>query len=638
MTLEAADKPTTATAAQDAPAAPPAAPATDAPAKAKKPASKPSSRRKAAKIKHPTVNPARPSWATYATWVQTGQGRILAPGLYHHGIRDDAETDVFVCSPLEVLAITCDERGENYGRLVRVLPHGATAWREWAVPMQMLAGDGSELRGVLLAMGVVIPYKQRQALMDYLMGHTPPRHVTAATCTGWLSPTVFVMPRRVIGGGNVVFQSTQADGHEYDSGGELAAWQSEVAAPCVGNPSMILGMCAALAGPLLAPLGVPGGGFHLLGDSSSGKSTSLEVGCSVWGKPDDFKRTWNATSTGLEGVAAMRNDTLLMLDEISEANPHDIGGIVYALGNGTGRQRGKVSGLPQRVQKWRVIVLSSGESTMSKHMETAGLRSKTGQEIRLLDVPVYRSAGAFDELHDVGRAFDLATEKGRKDAGAAFAERIHRAAHRHYGHAGPAFVELVVTKMAEEEGAAELAATYAAAREAFPSCTGQEARAAARFAVAVLAGELAASAGLLPWPEGTAQAAMLELFTDWAEFRGRGQSEDLKILRAVSAYIERHAARFARCDDKDAAPVQNRAGWWRPHGDGRMYLFTSEAMAEAAQGFDVKRVLACLDKAGAIAERDSDGRGRMGKRVRVAEGLVRVYVVNPAALLAATEE
>lgn len=67
-----------------------------------------------------------------------------------------------------------------------------------------------------------------------------------------------------------------------------------------------------------------------------------------------------------------------MLDEIGEAKPHDVGNIIYALDNGTGRQRGKVSGLPRQVHKWRVIVLSSGELTMSKHMET-----NAGEVVRL---------------------------------------------------------------------------------------------------------------------------------------------------------------------------------------------------------------------------------------------------------------
>jgi putative DNA primase/helicase len=91
---------------------------------------------------------------------------------------------------------------------------------------------------------------------------------------------------------------------------------------------------------------------------------------------------------------------------------------------------------------------------------------------------------------------------------------------------------------------------------------------------------------------------MRELFGAWADFRGRGQSEDAKIMRAVSTFIDRHAARFANIDGTDGAAVHDRAGWYRAHGDGRLT-----------------------------------------KRVRVkGEGIARVYVVNPAALLAALEE
>jgi putative DNA primase/helicase len=93
-------------------------------------------------------------------------------------------------------------------------------------------------------------------------------------------------------------------------------------------------------------------------------------------------------------------------------------------------------------------------------------------------------------------------------------------------------------------------------------------------------------------------------------------------------------------DGSDTVAIHERAGWYRAHGtEGRLYLFTPQALAEAAQGFDLKRVLACLDSAGAIAERDNDRDGRLTKRQRIkGEGTVRVYVVNPAAILEATEE
>jgi putative DNA primase/helicase len=92
-------------------------------------------------------------------------------------------------------------------------------------------------------------------------------------------------------------------------------------------------------------------------------------------------------------------------------------------------------------------------------------------------------------------------------------------------------------------------------------------------------------------------------------------------------------------DGSDAATVHNCAGWYRAHGEGRLYLFLPEALAEAAPGYDLKRVLYCLDNAGAITERDNDKDGRLTKRQRVkGVGRPRVYAISPDALLAATED
>ena len=85
------------------------------------------------------------------------------------------------------------------------------------------------------------------------------------------------------------------------------------------------------------------GGFHLVGNSSTGKTTLIEAACSVWGGPA-FKRSWRATANGIEGAAALFNDCLLALDEISECDPREVGAIVYALGNGVGKQRASRTG------------------------------------------------------------------------------------------------------------------------------------------------------------------------------------------------------------------------------------------------------------------------------------------------------
>lgn len=55
-----------------------------------------------------------------------------------------------------------------------------------------------------------------------------------------------------------------------------------------------------LAGPRLSLVGVLGGGVHLVGDSSSGKSLAQLISSSVWGDPRIFATSWDMTKGGLE--------------------------------------------------------------------------------------------------------------------------------------------------------------------------------------------------------------------------------------------------------------------------------------------------------------------------------------------------
>ena len=111
------------------------------------------------------------------------------------------------------------------------------------------------------------------------------------------------------------------------------------------------------------------GGF--VGDSSTGKTTIIEIACATWGRPN-FRRSWRATANGMEGAAALFNDCLLALDEISECEPKEVGAIVYALGNGRGKQRANRTGNSRSVTRWRRVVLSSGEPTIGTAMAEGG--------------------------------------------------------------------------------------------------------------------------------------------------------------------------------------------------------------------------------------------------------------------------
>ena len=205
--------------------------------------------------------------------------------------------------------------------------------------MELLAGDGTLLRAELLSMGVELdPYK-KQALSAYLQSVHPKRRMFCTLTVGWFGND-YVLPDTVIGDGaaSVIFQSGEVGHEEHTTSGTLHGWQTEIAARAVCNPILMIAISAAFAGPMLALCKSEGGGIHFVGDSSTGKSTAMQASCSVWGGTN-FARSWRSTANGMEGAAALFNDCLLALDEISEANPKEIGEIVYSLGNGNGKQR-----------------------------------------------------------------------------------------------------------------------------------------------------------------------------------------------------------------------------------------------------------------------------------------------------------
>lgn len=547
----------------------------------------------------------RPKFVVLDDWLQDGSRRYR-PGVWYFGVKQDKQGNLepintWVSSPIQILAVTHDPQQNNVGRLIRfktTLGH----WRKWAMPMELLAGDLAVLRGELLSMGAEqdpTP-SARNLFAQYLNSPAPKRRINCALSVGWCGKS-FVLPDTVIGNdaSGVIFQSGERNHEEFTVGGTLDSWRTEIAAKAIDNPILTLALSAAFAGPLLAKVNAESGGIHFVGDSSTGKTTAIEAACSVWGG-GNFKRSWRSTSNGMEGVATMFNDCLLALDEISECDPREVGNIVYSLGNGRGKQRSTRTGRARPVSRWRCFVLSSGERTIATTMAEGGHRVKAGQEVRLLNIPVSRRHGAWDDLHEFS-------------TGPAFSDALKASAVSNHGFAGRAFLE----RLARDER--DFSAQYEDLKQSVKVCPtwadGQEKRAAARFVLLALAGELATEYGVTGWPPGTAAKAVIEGFNAWKSIRGSGNSERSQILTSVAEFIERHGdSRFSHIDT-DNAVRNNRAGWYEDGVDGRVYLFNASALKEAAHGFELRRVLDELENAGALLTGGTDGPRRTQKRI-----------------------
>lgn len=577
----------------------------------------------------PMVEPERPCWGVYEHWVTNEKGRRLRPGVYWHSFKrnaadDDSDddksdrpiTDEWIATPVTVVARTTNSDDGSEGRFLRLVTESGV--KEWIIPMEVFGGSGEDARRTLFGMGVIIALKKRGQFMEYLLEQRPDQ-VFATTCRpGWHESGAFVLPGRTIGSDKVRYQASGKGQNLFSLRGNLDGWKTDVAAKCEGNPVLTLAIGCALAGPLLSLVGVLGGGVHLVGDSSSGKSLAQLIGSSVWGDPGIFAASWDMTKGGLEIEASGRNDTMLPLDEIKRADPKRVQEMAYSLANGQGKGTMTREREGRAKLSWRLLALSSGERSLSEHAAIGGNAAHAGAELRMVDVNAgTRTHRAFDELHGL--------------VGADFHRLLTVAVGAHHGHIGPAFVE----KLLASDDRPGLLEDFAGIRAQFTEDNAQAGRVADRFAVIALAGEMAIAYGLLPWTPGSALADCQLLYGEWLSRVGSGNAEDRQILAGVLDFIDKHgSSRFSDVDAPEVdAKVFNRAGYWEVVAGKRLYLFNKSALTEAAHGHGLARVVKALEGAGAIAKHDTDRDSRKTKKYRIpGGGSARLYVIDPEAM------
>jgi len=553
----------------------------------------------------------RPCFISHSDWFEI-DSNTFKPGLYHHFKErsggNDINVDEWICSPLEVLAITSSAQSTDFGRLLRFLDSNGK-WHEWAMPMHMLkSSSGDELCGELLDQGLVFDHKNRRKMINYIMSQKPKNRITAASTIGWHN-TAFVLPDKIIGAENVVYQSEIAGDTEFTTLGSLQDWKDQIGKYCEGNIPLVVSISTCLAGPLLKIINrQQGGGVHWVGDSSTGKSTALETGATVWGPPE-FIRSWCTTSNGFEGIAAARNDTCIILDEINEAPPHEVGKIVYMLTNGQGKQRASRIGSARKIQRWRLMAVSSGEKSLENIINETGRQVNSGQIVRLLNIPANFEHGVFSNLH------------GFSD-GRSLADHLKSARLKYYGHIGPEFI----SKLINETRALTTLVDKITQKFVEHTTSNLEKRAASIFSVIALAGELGIEYGLLPWKEGSALDSTYIAFKRWREFQGVTQTEDQKILQAISAFIDKHGdSRFSSTDNLENKTIHERAGWYKNTDDGRLYMFTAVGLQEAASGYERKRIIETLVQYKWLTDNDNK---RYTKKTRIGSETKNLYHVQ----------
>lgn len=197
-----------------------------------------------------------------------------------------------------------------------------------------------------------------------------------------------------------------------DSKGSYDEWKTMV----LGEQSLQarVALATSFASPLVSIMDSLCFFTHMWGSSGTGKSVSLHLAQSVWGNPMKLVQNLNSTAVGLERLAGFFCNLPLCLDELQTlkktfggANYDDI---LYRLGQGKGKNRGRKDGSIERVPTWSMAIITNGEEPITNEKSGAGAKN------RVLDI--YCNGNVFDNAPNVAKV-----------------------CHQNYGFAGKEFID-----------------------------------------------------------------------------------------------------------------------------------------------------------------------------------------------------
>jgi putative DNA primase/helicase len=493
----------------------------------------------------------------------------------------------------------------------------------------MIIKDGDAIHQILAAKGLFVSTrkKSKNKLSEYINASNPTLHAKIIKVTGW-HENYFITENGIIGeipNELLIFQP-DAEPTAVCTKGELKDWIENIGKPCIGNSRLILAVSAAFASILLKPCKRENFGLHFVGNSSEGKSTALYVAASVFGSRK-YIRSWRATDNGLEGIAAIHNDKLLILDELGASDPRKAGDISYMFNSGLGKTRANITGAARRPYTWRIGVLSSGEKDLETHMAEANKRTYTGQNIRLLTVfakPTPESTGLLENLNGFQNY-------------AALAQHLDKATQEYHGTPMVAFVENVIKEIDSLHKYFNNAMHNAKEKHLPRHANGQDDRVFKFFFTLGFAGELATRHSITGWPAGEALTAAIEEFKRWIAHKGGlGNQEEKMLLEQVkhffATYSQSKFQRTANGKTNVFANINERAGFVeaRTNTDGStedvFYVFPEYFKNVIAKGLSLKMVCKLLADLKILEIEQSDSRSTT--LLRIDGRVYRMYVIN----------
>ncbi|HCT7900306.1 TPA: DUF927 domain-containing protein [Enterobacter cloacae] len=295
----------------------------------------------------------------------------------------------------------------------------------------------------------------------------------------------------------------------------LKLWKMNVAPYALNSSRIMLALCCGFSGFLLKLSGMEGGGFHLWGMSSIGKTSSAYMLASLAGSPKDIVVLWNNTDKGLEEIAVAHNDSYLVLDESKLLDKDVLAAAkimqnrVYTLSGGKGKTRSAI--YENKVAEWQVSIFSTGECSLQQLAASGNIERLEGENVRVIDVHADAGSemGIFESLPDgVNSSNELV-------------HAIKDATHRYYGSAKPAFLKRLVADIQDDRESVkrklEKGIEFFLDKHKVDRNSGIQVRIAKRFAIAYVAGSMAVKYGVLPFTKQDVMKGISTCYLDSLE-------------------------------------------------------------------------------------------------------------------------
>ena len=530
---------------------------------------------------------------------------IKPDGVYYRKTKkskDEEEDKIIELKLCSYLAATHQIRSpdgtHDWGRLFELKDNDGTIVSH-IILMEELGGDGNAYRSALLSWGLQPAIHWSQKLLHLFIATSQPMaRARIVKKPGWHN-RCFVLPHETYGATAEEKYILHPDSEPFAIKGHLKDWQEHIGTLCEGNAHLILSISLPLVGPLLHLLGEENFCIHFVSSSSTGKSTALEVAASVFGQRVG---SWRTTDNAAESMAKKANDTLLILDEISQGDSKSVDAMAYMLGNGMTKGRANRLGEAKPVDSFRTVILSSGETGLSMKLQEAGKKEKAGQTVRLIEVDADagKGLGIFESLHGF-------------ENGNLLSQELKRRSKVYQGVVGDAYLRSLCAQDLDE-----LRARIENARKQWvdtfvpPLSDGQVQRVGNKFALIAAAGELAIAFGILPYPSKCVEQAMAGLYKKWIQTRGGLQSYELRQVeeRLKTLIVQQGGSRFEAPWELTSSPLQihNRAGFKKRNekGEWEYYLFPNVFKTEVVGTLVERRAKEHLASCGFLV-RDKGG-------------------------------